>query len=413
MFTLDDVPGAPEAGANVIGPMYARILDMARDLGVPLESMRPREPVEYPAEDIGRTILHLEGNFIRLSEWPDHPLNPFRGDLRTTAPWDFRSAALNSLNPLKELDDWYDPKFSVHDISVAAALSEAGFSDRSIALGVTENQGYGNSAEDVSALHIHQLATWATHQSQRKGVFHVKGGNMRLPEAMGAAFRGTIRLNTPVTAIRSDSTGVEVHTQSGDVFRARTALVTLPFCAARLVKFDPPLRGRQAEAVNTLNYSTTTQILLRVDAPYWEQDGLPPTMWTDTSVGQLLAYPYGPQDDVTSAAIWLMGADAILADRYEHAELIARSMAALKRIRPAAEAALTPLKVWSWQRDPYAGGTWASWGPGQISRFASDMARPHGRIHFAGEHTARLQRGMEGALESGERAALEILLKLS
>jgi monoamine oxidase len=60
-------------------------------------------------------------------------------------------------------------------------------------------------------------------------------------------------------------------------------------------------------------------------------------------------------------------------------------------------------------QDPFSRGDWAVWGPGQVTAFARDIARPHGRIHFCGEHTAISNRGMEGAMESGERAALEIL----
>jgi monoamine oxidase len=37
------------------------------------------------------------------------------------------------------------------------------------------------------------------------------------------------------------------------------------------------------------------------------------------------------------------------------------------------------------------------------------MSKPFGRLHFAGEHTRRLEVGMEAAMESGERAALEIM----
>ncbi len=48
-------------------------------------------------------------------------------------------------------------------------------------------------------------------------------------------------------------------------------------------------------------------------------------------------------------------------------------------------------------------------GPGQVTKFARDMIIPHGRLHFAGEHTRRLDYGMEAAMESGERAAFEIL----
>jgi len=36
------------------------------------------------------------------------------------------------------------------------------------------------------------------------------------------------------------------------------------------------------------------------------------------------------------------------------------------------------------------------------------MFQPHGRVHFCGEQTAVSARGMEGAMESGERAALEV-----
>jgi monoamine oxidase len=37
------------------------------------------------------------------------------------------------------------------------------------------------------------------------------------------------------------------------------------------------------------------------------------------------------------------------------------------------------------------------------------MIEPFRQMHFAGEHTRRLDFGMEAALESGERAAFEIL----
>jgi monoamine oxidase len=48
------------------------------------------------------------------------------------------------------------------------------------------------------------------------------------------------------------------------------------------------------------------------------------------------------------------------------------------------------------------------WQPGQITEFGAEVATPHGRIHFCGEHTAIANRGMEGAMESGERAAFEL-----
>ena len=63
----------------------------------------------------------------------------------------------------------------------------------------------------------------------------------------------------------------------------------------------------------------------------------------------------------------------------------------------------------SWYNDPFSCGDWAVWQPGQIKEFIQSLSKPIGRIHFCGEHTALSNRGMEGAMESGERAAQEVL----
>ena len=84
----------------------------------------------------------------------------------------------------------------------------------------------------------------------------------------------------------------------------------------------------------------------------------------------------------------------------------------LARIRPSTKGALRPVKTLSWQRDPFSGGIYSAWKPGQFTRYASTISDPVDRIFFAGEHTAMLNRGMEGAMESGERAAGEVLARL-
>ena len=54
-------------------------------------------------------------------------------------------------------------------------------------------------------------------------------------------------------------------------------------------------------------------------------------------------------------------------------------------------------------------GVWAIWRPGEIQKYADALLTPHGRVAFAGEHTAFAKPGMEGAMESGDRAALEVM----
>jgi monoamine oxidase len=78
-------------------------------------------------------------------------------------------------------------------------------------------------------------------------------------------------------------------------------------------------------------------------------------------------------------------------------------------LRPAAKGQLEVAGVKSWQSDRYSGGDWVCWAPGQVTDAVPALKEPAGLIHFCGEHTALSNRGMEGAMESGERAALELL----
>ncbi len=84
-------------------------------------------------------------------------------------------------------------------------------------------------------------------------------------------------------------------------------------------------------------------------------------------------------------------------------------IAEIERLRPSAKGKLEVKGFKSWGTDPFSCGDWAIWQPGQVKEFITEIAKPHGNIHFCGEHTARSNRGMEGAMESGERAAQEVL----
>jgi monoamine oxidase len=54
-------------------------------------------------------------------------------------------------------------------------------------------------------------------------------------------------------------------------------------------------------------------------------------------------------------------------------------------------------------------GDYAWFRPGQMRRFLPHLAAPQGRVHFAGDHTSTSPGWMNGALESGLRAAAEVV----
>ena len=81
----------------------------------------------------------------------------------------------------------------------------------------------------------------------------------------------------------------------------------------------------------------------------------------------------------------------------------------LAKIRPASKGKLEVVGYHSWGRTPYIGGCGANYSAGHIRSYAEALLEPEGRIAFAGEHTRRFEQGMEGAMESGDRAAIDIL----
>ena len=65
--------------------------------------------------------------------------------------------------------------------------------------------------------------------------------------------------------------------------------------------------------------------------------------------------------------------------------------------------------VVAWDHDPWARGGYAYFDPAFDPLWREWLARPAGRILFAGEHTSIKSQGyMNGAIESGLRAAAEI-----
>jgi len=187
-------------------------------------------------------------------------------------------------------------------------------------------------------------------------------------------------------------------------------ICALPFSTLRHLKIDPVLTGVQAEAVETIPYQAISLAFLTVKSPFWETDKLSPSMWTDSMAATVVAQRFGQTDDeVTGLVVTARGERAGYWDRLGRETAIARIIADIEAIRPAAKDQLVGAAYHSWALEPFNAGDWAYFAPGQVMRFANAMSAPAGRVHFCGEHTATGNRGLEGALESSERVALEVL----
>jgi monoamine oxidase len=406
-----NVEGAPEFGGTSMGAGYARMVDTAKSLGVELIDTTPIVPFFNERE------LALDGAVIRKEDWPDDPRNPFPAAIKTMMPWAYFFSLMGRDSPLKSVDDWVSPENAHLDISVHQWMTEKGATPEMIELGYNVNASFGDNAHDISVLHLMFSVAFANLQRELgpPGVngYTAANGNQSIPEAMAGALDNEIHFGREVIGIRTESGGAEVHCADGTRYQADHVVCSVPFAVLRNIKVDPVFTGTQAMAVQSLPSQLMTLVHLVPKRPYWEEDGLAAAMFTDTPAGFVLAERKGASpEEITSITAWARGPDAAYLDRLNEKDARALVVKSIETIRPAAKGLLEIGGYKSWYRDPFAAGDWAYWRPGQITAFAQGMAKPHGRIHLCGEHTAISNRGMEGAMESGERAALEIFAKL-
>ena len=397
-----------EAGGAYIGAGYRRVIGAAERLGVALVDVTSMLSFFREQE------LALGGELIRQAEWPAHPRNPFPDDDRTLMPWTCHRVVAVRENPLADPADWLDPRFAGHDVSVHEWLASLGFGDAAIRLGYGLNPSFGDDARGASALLGFFRAAFSVAQRRLapEGVlgYTARDGVQRLPEAMAAALPREVHFGRVVTAIAWDRHGAEVRSADGSVYSAPHVVCSLPFGALRGIAVDPPFTGRQAEAIGSLRAQPVTQVYFAHRTPFWERDGYRPSMFTDGPAGMFAASRNGEDPaEVTSFTAWAMGRNARRLDALPDAEAGRVVRESIEAVRPAARGQLEFLGLRAWGREPFARGGWAYFGPGEINRFAGDMGRPHGPIRLCGEHLARASRGMEGAMESGESAAQDIL----
>ncbi|MGP1353675.1 MAG: flavin monoamine oxidase family protein [Parasphingopyxis sp.] len=397
--TLFDLPGRPEAGGTQLSSNYRRFVGLAERFGIPLVEDSPMQR-DGPPE----LYIALRGETILPAQWLGHALNPFEGPLAGLPPWALPFAAMGRDNPLPEVASWRDPAFAEYDRPVSDHL---GWTSEQLRLGFGINPGYGASAYSQSALMWFQIMKAIAEPGGR--LLTVENGNQRVPDAMAAELGDRVRFGVAARSITSGPEGVEIRMMDGSRYRADRAVITLPTSALRTVDIDPAPPLLQQRGIRALPYNRVVRAYFAPERRFWEEDGLPPSIWSDSYAGRVFALRGGGGSEITMMQSFITGRAAELLDRMPQSEAMALVQAEIERIRPASRGALRPAAYVSWGNDPYAGGAYACWAPGQITAFADALSAPHDRLIFAGEHTAIRARGIEGALESADRAVQEVL----
>ena len=248
--------------------------------------------------------------------------------------------------------------------------------------------------------------------------FHVAGGNDQLVSGMADRLAdGAVTMDAPLESLwRRDGGNYGLEIGGVGELTAERVVLALPFTTLREVDLaDAGLSPLKREAIDELGMGTNSKVLLQFERRPQHYGRWNGNLTTDTP------FEYTWDTSVTQAGraglitAYSGGANGTAYDfPAAHGPapeaVVESTLAALEPAAPGITEGFNGRAFLDeWASDPWARGSYAAFEPGQTSRYSRRIREPEGGIHFAGEHTSiGFQGFLEGAVESGERAAREV-----
>lgn len=292
---------------------------------------------------------------------------------------------------------------------------------KAVELAYTASVGL-ESTEVSSLLMVYAMSTATENNFSPFGSdgderYRVRGGNDLIPQRLAGHLDGQITMSSPLEAVIQDSDGTYTLHFSGRTSGVQADYVILALPVATLRDVDLSRSGFRAlkqEAIAEMGVSTNSKLALQFTDRHWVShsssgsfvsNGGYQNTWDATraqagqsgilvnftggSIGQ--QFGTGSEHDQTARFLQLMEHDLPgLTEKWNGSAV---------------------LDYWPGER--WAKGSYSCYKVGQYTKFRGVLGEPEGNCFFAGEHTSlQYQQFFNGAVETGERAAKEVLGKL-
>lgn len=241
-----------------------------------------------------------------------------------------------------------------------------------------------------------------------------EGGAQQISNKMAAGLGEDLVLNCPVRSIEQRDDGVRVLGDCAKVVAERVIVAIPPTLAGR-IDYSPILPPRRDMLTQRMPMGGVIKCIAAYDKPFWRGRKLSGEGFSE--LGPIVAtFDDSPHDGRQGALVGFMVGDS--ARQWTGANESKRREAVLEAfVRLFGDKAREPVayidKDWpaeEWSRGCYEGFM----PPGVMTSYGDALRKRCGRIHWAGTETALEWTGyMDGALESGSRAAKEVLDRLA
>jgi monoamine oxidase len=290
-------------------------------------------------------------------------------------------------------------------VSLADVANQAGLEELARLFHRRDSQGeFAAEPAEVSLLFVAQQRAISAASGADDVIrsHRVADGIDTLVGRMAAEVADVITIGETLLGVEHDTESVMV-TTSHRRLRADHLVLACSLVPLRSVRFDPPLPDLLQRAIHELGYGTVTKTAIQFADRQW-----PAGYATTETVSQRIYEPTVDQPGRAGVLMSYAGGDGgrSLAEKPE----LERMHVIESDMRDVHETSALAIGGFSraWSAEPRYGGSYAAYGPGQVTAFWEVLRQPHGRIWLAGEHAATWTGYLEGAVESGERVAGDI-----
>jgi monoamine oxidase len=407
VFTRPAADGTPlDLGAQWIGPTQQRLAALAAELGL----------TTFKTYDTGVNVQYHNGErFTYSGAIPTH-------DAATTADAVEALLTLNEMALRVPLEaPWTAPDAPEWDAQTFAIWIQAHVpSEGARALVTLAIQAvFSVEPRDVSLLHV----LFYTHSAgglldligvtggAQESRFHL--GAQEIAKRMAAALGERVILRTPVHTVAQEPAGVRVTSDTVTVAAERAILALPPTLAGRL-RYRPALPALRDQLTQRVPMGTVIKAQCVYDAPFWRAEGLSGQVSSDSGACRV-TFDNSPESGTPGVLLTFIEGDE---GRYWGAQSAASRRAAVleclaRYFGPRAGSPREYVEL-SWAEEEYTRGCYAGFlPPGVWTAYGAALRAPIGRLHWAGTETATVWNGyMDGAVQSGQRAAAEALAAL-
>jgi monoamine oxidase len=402
-----------EHGGELIDQGHTAVRQLASGLGLKLDNL-------LQAEQSGTEVLgYFDGAPYHYAEMADDIKAAWQKIHADVSAASYPTTFEMSTQRGRELDrmsiiDWIEETF------------EGGITSRiGQLLDIAYNIEYGAESSEQSSLNLLYLLGYRGQGQFRvfgasNEKYHVTGGNDQITDRLAAKLAGQITTDSELVAVKRNPAGSYSLTfRQGSATKSVTAdkvVLALPFSILRS-SVDLSKAGFEAlklVAIKEQGMGTNSKLHVQFSSRFWRPQGSNGETFSDTGYqntwevtraqpgksGILVNYTGG-----TIGASFGSGTPASKATRF---------LGQIEPVLPGAKNAWNGrATIDFWPGYQWTKGSYSYWKVGQYQRFAGIEARRQGNCLFAGEHTSiDFQGYLNGAVETGQRAAAEILADL-